>query len=107
MVYATYTETPSEALWNLASTPLVFRPGLPPGGVLRPNPRKLGPLSKSSSDLPSNWTKDMNKFYNEVDETYLDVDLKQVLAKLPQDKEYWRIDRTDVYGQSQGKTILV
>ena len=63
--------------------------------------------SKSSLDLPSNWTKDMNKFYNEVDETYLDVDLKQVLAKLPQNKEYWKIDRTDVYGQSQGKTIVV
>ena len=58
-------------------------------------------MSKSAtttSDLPSNWTRDMRKFYSEVDETYLELDLQQVLARLPTGRECWRIDRADLYG---------
>ena len=56
-----------------------------------------------SSDLPSNWTEKMINFYNEIDESLFNVDLRQVMARLPSDEAYWKIDRSDVYGSSQGR----
>ena len=60
-------------------------------------PDKYKSKSASNHDVPRNWTREMRKFYNEVDETYLEVDLQQILDRLPTDRECWRVDRADVY----------
>ena len=52
-------------------------------------------------DIPSHWTQDMDQFYNEVDDKYLDVNIDDVLRKLPSDSN-WDLDRADLYG---GKVV--
>ena len=53
--------------------------------------------SKSMSDIPSHWTEEMSQFYNEVDDKYIDMELEDVLKKLPS-KSNWEVRREDVYG---------
>ena len=53
--------------------------------------------SKSMSDLPATWTREMDQFYNDVDEEMLDLDLDTVMRSLPADSN-WEVDRADLYG---------
>jgi len=49
-----------------------------------------------SVELPDSWTKEMDVFYNEVDEKYLDIELEDIFAEMPLNSQ-WPIDRSDVY----------
>jgi len=49
-----------------------------------------------SIELPSSWTKEMDVFYNEVDEKYLDIELEDIFAEMPPNSQ-WPVDRADVY----------
>eukprot|EP00090_Calanus_glacialis_P047596 TRINITY_DN9960_c0_g1_i1.p1 TRINITY_DN9960_c0_g1~~TRINITY_DN9960_c0_g1_i1.p1 ORF type:complete len:796 (-),score=264.41 TRINITY_DN9960_c0_g1_i1:113-2500(-) len=49
-----------------------------------------------SVELPSSWTKEMDAFYNEVDEKYLDIELEDIFAEMPPNS-HWPVDRADVY----------
>jgi len=52
-------------------------------------------------ELPASWTKEMDAFYNDVDEKYLDIELEDIFAEMPPNS-HWPIDRSDVYsGGSQ------
>ena len=65
--------------------------------------------SKSVPDIPSHWTVEMDKFYNRVNEDVLDMDLDDVLKKLPRASN-WNIDRADLYGGGEdefNKTVRV
>lgn len=53
--------------------------------------------SQSVPDIPSHWTREMDKFYNRVNEDVLDMDIDDVLKKLPRSSN-WSIDRADLYG---------
>merc|ERR1712179_15419 len=58
----------------------------------------MGIKSKNapSVELPDSWTKEMDVFYNEVDEKYLDIELEDIFAEMPLNSQ-WPIDRSDVY----------
>ena len=56
-------------------------------------------------DIPSHWTKEMDKFYNRVNEDVLDMDLDDILKKLPRSSN-WSIDRADLYGGGEGEVIM-
>ena len=60
--------------------------------------------SKSVPDIPSHWTKEMNTFYNRVNEDVLDMDLDDVLKKLPRSSN-WSVDRADLYGGGKGNSL--
>jgi len=47
-------------------------------------------------ELPDSWTKEMDVFYNEVDEKYLDIELEDIFAEMPPNSQ-WPIDRADMY----------
>merc|ERR1712106_627119 len=49
-----------------------------------------------SVQLPDSWTKEMDAFYNDVDEKYLDIELEDIFAEMPSNSQ-WPIDRSDVY----------
>jgi len=49
-----------------------------------------------SADLPSSWTREMDAFYNAVDEKYLDIELEDIFAEMPSNSQ-WPVDRADVY----------
>jgi len=49
-----------------------------------------------SVELPDSWTKEMDVFYNEIDEKYLDIELEDIFAEMPSNSQ-WPIDRSDVY----------
>ena len=61
--------------------------------------------SKSVPDIPSHWTKEMDKFYNRVNEDVLDMDLDDVFKKLPRSSN-WSIDRADLYGGGEGEVFM-
>ena len=62
--------------------------------------------SKSVPDIPSHWTKEMDKFYNRVNEDVLDMDLDDVLKKLPRSSN-WSVDRADLYGGGKGNSLRI
>jgi len=49
-----------------------------------------------SVEIPSSWTKEMDVFYNAVDEKYLDIELEDIFAEMPSNSQ-WPVDRADVY----------
>ena len=59
--------------------------------------------SMSMPDIPSTWSRDMDMFYNELDDRYLDMSIDDVLNKLPANAN-WDVDRADVYGGG-GKSL--
>eukprot|EP00092_Neocalanus_flemingeri_P006884 GFUD01007431.1.p1 GENE.GFUD01007431.1~~GFUD01007431.1.p1 ORF type:complete len:797 (-),score=229.86 GFUD01007431.1:137-2527(-) len=47
-------------------------------------------------DIPLSWTREMDAFYNNVDEKYLDIELEDIFAEMPP-RSQWPVDRADVY----------
>jgi len=77
------------------------------GRCLDPKERKMSDIFSDSliaarkndqHSVPASWTKEMDSFYNDVDETFLDLDIEDIFSDMPTANTNWTIERSDVYG---------